>query len=59
MPAIVQAPSAKRWQIDFDSTVEEGQSVLIGFVPTYAQKLVVYALLTVQTVVPDASVAAK
>ena len=46
MPAIVQAPTGKRWRIDFDSTVEEGGSVLIGFVPTYEQKLVVYALLT-------------
>jgi beta-lactamase regulating signal transducer with metallopeptidase domain len=58
-PAIVQAPCCKRWRIDFDSTVNEGESVLIGFVPTYEQKLVVYALLTVQTLVPEPAVAAK
>lgn len=58
-PAIVQAPTCKRFRIDFDSTVNEGDSVLIGFVPTYEEKLVVYALLTVQTVVPDAAVAAN
>ena len=48
----------KRWRIDFDSTVDEGGSLLIGFVPSYEKKLVVYALLSLQTVVPETKVAA-
>ena len=42
-PATVQAPSGKRWRIDFDSTVAEGQSLLIGFVPTFEKQQIVYA----------------
>ena len=57
--ATVQLPGGKRWRIDFDGAVDEGKSMLIGFVPTYEQPLVVYALLTVQTVEPQPAVAAK
>jgi bla regulator protein BlaR1 len=48
----LQIPCAKRCRIDVACTVEDGQSVLIGCVPTYEKKQILYVLLTMQDVSP-------
>jgi hypothetical protein len=42
-----QLPRVKRSRIDVSAEVREGQSLLIGCVPTYEQKEFFYVLLTV------------
>ena len=50
----MQFPSAKRCSIDFACQVEDGQSVLIGCLPTDTEQRFFYALITVQTVARSA-----
>lgn len=50
----IQIPRVKRRNIDIVSELQDGQSLLIGCLPTYEQKQFFYVLLTVHHVWPPA-----
>ena len=47
-PAMIQIPRIKRCRIDVASELDDGQSLLIGCIPTYEKKRFFYVLLTVR-----------
>jgi hypothetical protein len=55
-PKSIQLPRVKRSRIDVSAEVHEGQSLLIGCVPTHEQQEFCYVLLTVHGVWTDAEI---
>ena len=53
----LEIPRAKRCRIDVACTVNDQDSVLIGCVPAYEEKKILYVLLTIRTVWPDLAAA--
>lgn len=47
-PSTIQLPRVKRCRIDVCSEVPDGESLLVGCIPTYEQKRFFYVLLTVR-----------
>jgi type II secretory pathway component GspD/PulD (secretin) len=50
----IQIPRARRCRVDVSSELQEGQSVLIGIIPSYERKRFLYVLLTVHLVLNPA-----
>ncbi|HVU88452.1 MAG TPA: M56 family metallopeptidase [Pirellulales bacterium] len=50
-PTTLEIPRVRHCQIDVSSTLADGQSLLIGCIPTYEQKQFLYLLLTPKVIV--------
>ncbi len=50
-PTTLEIPRVRRCRIDASSTLADGQSLLIGCIPTYEQKEFLYVLLTPRMIV--------